>query len=193
MKKFRKIAALAFALVLMFSLCATAFAEPANSSDYTVRFYGGNDGVGTLLVGSGNVYSQTVASGTGVTITADQVKVNDERYYAKGFREAGHDNNPVYAFGTSVAVTRDIDFVIAYGMRSSAVTYTVYYKHATTGADLLAPQTFWGNEGDKPVVAFQYIENFMPQAYNLTKTLSKIPVCADPACTECQCGGRSGC
>ena len=170
MKKMKKIAALAFALMLIFSLCVSVFAE--NTSSYTVRLYGGDGTVGILTVGNGSVYSLTVPSGGSVSFSADQVKVVDDRFYAKGFREAGHDNNPVYTFGTSIAVTRDIDFVVAYGMKSTAVTYTVRYQHATTGADLLAAQTFYGNVGDKPVVAFLYIEGYMPQAYNLTKTLS---------------------
>ena len=34
-------------------------------------------------------------------------------------------------------------------------------------------QTFYGNVGDKPVVAYRYIENYVPQALALTKTLSK--------------------
>ncbi|MBQ3895363.1 MAG: hypothetical protein II739_08555 [Clostridia bacterium] len=179
MKTIKRIASLVFVLLLMLSLCAGVFAEdPASggsttttSSGYVVRLYPGNSDVGTLASGDA-VMTQQVASGADVTFTLNQVKIEDDRFYAKGFREAGHDNNPVFTFGTSVTITRDTDFVIAYGMKSTAVKYTVYYKHATTGADLIAPQTYYGNAGDKPVVAFQYIENFMPQAYNLTKTLS---------------------
>ena len=175
MKKFRKIAALAFALVLMFSLCSAVFAaepdEDATGTLYTVRLYGGNDEVGTLTVGSDGVYTQQLPPGK-VTFTADKVKVNDDRFYAKGFREAGHDNNPIFTFGAAAPVERDIDYVIAYGMKSTAVKYTVRYRHATTGVDLIGAQTFYGNVGDKPVVAFLYLENYMPQAYNLTKTLS---------------------
>ena len=167
MKKIRKYLALLFALVLILSLCASAFAD---GTTYTVRIYGGDSEVGELKADA--VPMQTVADGDSVTFTEDMVEVKDPRYYPKGFREAGHDNNPLITFGAKVKITRDTDFVIAYGMKSTAVKYTVRYRHATTGADLIGAQTFYGNVGDKPVVAFLYLENYMPQAYNLTKTLS---------------------
>ena len=167
MKKIRKYLALLFALVLILSLCASAFAD---GTTYTVRIYGGDSEVGELKADA--VPMQTVADGGSVTFTEDMVEVKDPRYYPKGFREAGHDNNPLITFGAKVKITRDTDFVIAYGMKSTAVKYTVRYRHATTGADLIGAQTFYGNVGDKPVVAFLYLENYMPQAYNLTKTLS---------------------
>ncbi len=167
MKKIRKYLALLFALVLILSLCASAFAD---GTSYTVRLYGGDSAVGELK--AGGVVMQTVADGDSVTFTEDMVEVKDKRYYPKGFREAGHDNNPLITFGAKVKITRDTDFVIAYGMKSTAVKYTVRYRHATTGVDLIGAQTFYGNVGDKPVVAFLYLENYMPQAYNLTKTLS---------------------
>ena len=167
MKKIKKYSALLFALVLILSLCASAFAD---GTSYTVRLYGGDSAVGELK--AGGVVMQTVADGGSVTFTEDMVEVKDERFYAKGFREAGHDNSPLITFGAKVKITRDTDFVIAYGMKSTAVKYTVRYRHATTGADLIGAQTFYGNVGDKPVVAFLYLENYMPQAYNLTKTLS---------------------
>ena len=167
MKKIRKYLALLFALVLILSLCASAFAD---GTTYTVRIYGGDSEVGELKADA--VPMQTVADGDSVTFTEDMVEVKDPRYYPKGFREAGHDNNPLITFGAKVKITRDTDFVIAYGMKSTAVKYTVRYRHATTGVDLIGAQTFYGNVGDKPVVAFLYLENYMPQAYNLTKTLS---------------------
>ena len=40
------------------------------------------------------------------------------------------------------------------------------------GKTLADSQTFYGNAGDKPVVAYKYIENYIPQALALTKTLS---------------------
>jgi len=168
MKLFRKIAALAFVLALMLSLCAVAFAAPTT---YTVRIYAGNKGT----VDGGSVIPLTVGDGGTVTVLESQVKVNDERLYAKGFREAGHDNNPVYAFGTPVTINRDMDFVIAYGMKSTAVQYVVSYLHVTTRINLLPPQIFYGNVGDKPVVAFQYVENYRPQALAITRTLTADP------------------
>ena len=51
------------------------------------------------------------------------------------------------------------------------VAYTVNYQDANGNA-LSDSETFYGAVGDQPVVAFKYFENYHPQAYNLTKTLS---------------------
>ena len=62
--------------------------------------------------------------------------------------------------------------MVAYGIKGEQVAYTVEYKDED-GNQLAESQTFYGNIGDKPVVAYRYIENYVPQALALTKTLSK--------------------
>ena len=52
------------------------------------------------------------------------------------------------------------------------VSYVINYEDAS-GRTLSPSRTFYGNVGDRPVVAFLYIDGYEPQAYNLTKTLSK--------------------
>lgn len=170
MKIMKRFAALAFVLILMVAMCAMAFAEEPT---FTVRIYAGNIGSidgGDVLTISGIPYGGTI------TVTEDQVTITDseyieKEYHALGFRESGHDNDPIYSFGTPVTITRDMDFVIGYGMWSKVVQYVVAYKHAATHADLLPTQIFYGNVGDKPVVAYQYVEKYKPQAPALTKTL----------------------
>ena len=49
------------------------------------------------------------------------------------------------------------------------VAYTVNYQDAS-GKSLAKSQTFYGNVGDKPVVAYRYVENYIPDALALTKT-----------------------
>lgn len=49
--------------------------------------------------------------------------------------------------------------------------HTVNYQDAS-GNSLAESQTFYGNVGDKPVVAYRYVENYIPDALALTKTLS---------------------
>lgn len=51
------------------------------------------------------------------------------------------------------------------------VAYTVNYQDAD-GNELAPSQQFYGNVGDKPVVAYRYIDGYIPQAAALTKTLS---------------------
>lgn len=116
------------------------------------------------------------------------------KYYVKGIRKSGYDNNTVSA--ASFEVTGDEDYVVAYGIQGDMAAYTVNYQDADGNA-LAASQTYYGNVGDKPVVAFLYVEGYVPDAYNLTKTLvsdesqnvftfiySPIPAAAAPAPAE---------
>lgn len=48
--------------------------------------------------------------------------------------------------------------------------YTVEYVDSA-GNELAPSETYYGNVGDKPVVAFLYIEGYRPNAYNITRTL----------------------
>ena len=61
--------------------------------------------------------------------------------------------------------------MVAYGIRGDMVAYTVNYQDAD-GNELAPSQQFYGNVGDKPVVAYRYIDGYIPQAAALTKTLS---------------------
>ncbi|MBO6164301.1 MAG: hypothetical protein J6N77_04540 [Lachnospiraceae bacterium] len=89
---------------------------------------------------------------------------NDSKYYVRGLRESGRDNNTVGL--SSFKVTRDIDLVVAYGIKGNSVAYTINYQDADGNA--LAPsETYYGNVGDRPVLAYLYIEGYYPQAYNL--------------------------
>ena len=72
---------------------------------------------------------------------------------------------------TTFRVTGDADYVVAYGIKGNLVSYTVKYQDAS-GKQLAPDRVFYGNVGDKPIVAYQYVENYVPQALALTKTLS---------------------
>lgn len=98
------------------------------------------------------------------------VSVKQAKYYNKGIRKSGRDNDEA-SVNPSITVKGDEDYVVAYGIAGNMVAYTVYYVHAQTQENLLEPQIYYGNIGEKPVVPYQYIEGFLPQAYNLTKTL----------------------
>ena len=91
------------------------------------------------------------------------------KYYAKGVRQSGRDDSSGIA---SCEVTGDRDYVVAYGVRGDMVSYVVNYQD-TEGNTLAESNTYYGNVGDRPVVAFRYIEGYEPQAYNLTKTLTE--------------------
>ena len=170
MKKLRILFSLLLLTVLLAGLGGQAFAE----SSYSVRLYGGNSDVGVLK----NSHDTTVAyKGTAYgDFSVEWVDVKDDRYFVKGFREAGKDNekgSAVYVTGYS-NVLHDMDFVVAYGMKGSAVEYTVNFVDGS-GAKLVDSRTLYANVGDKPVVSYIYIEGYQPQAYALTKTLANNP------------------
>lgn len=101
----------------------------------------------------------------------DQLTLKDDKYYAKGIRRSGEDNSNSF-ITDQVQVTGDEDYVVAYGVLGDMVAYTVQYLDEN-GNKLAPSKTYYGSVGDRPVVAFQYIEGYLPQAYNLTKTLSE--------------------
>ena len=168
MKTVRRVLALVFLMALMLSLGTTAFAE-VDPNNYTVRIFAGNMGT----IDGGDVRTQKVpitAPGTALNYKNDDVTVKDDRSYVRGIRYAGQDNATVFTGNPPGGIVEDMDFVVAYGIKSSAVRYTVNYV-STGGATLAPSETYYGNIGDKPVVAFVYVEGYQPQAYNLTKTL----------------------
>ncbi len=157
--------------------------QAADDYAYTVRIFSGAQG--TFADGSTQIVMKAAPDTTldftrvidGVTMLAGKDAAGntvESKYYAKGIRESGKDNNTA---GTLVGpvhrVTRDIDLVIAYAMKGGDVEYTVQYLKADTKEELLPSEHFYGNVGDKPVVAYKYIDGYIPQAYNLAKTLKE--------------------
>ena len=172
MKKMRK----RFVMMLIAVLVLICFpAVPARAEGggytYTVRFYSGQQG--TFANGQNVIIYEGLSYGSIVTFNSGGGNVvlnNGSKYYVKGIRESGRDNNTVSA--SSFVVTGDRDYVVAYGLRGNMVSYTVNYVDLN-GDELAPSEIFYGNVGDKPVVAFLYIDGYQPQAYNLTKTLSE--------------------
>lgn len=171
----------------------TVFAQKGGEEEsytYTVTLYAGKQGIFSVTKGvqvdnhtTGSSYQiEEEAGGGQIRITGleygDRVMVGvqsciclpeDSRYYVSGIRESGCDNNTVGA--SAFLVDSDREYVAAYGIRGNMVSYIVNYQDEEGNA-LAESQTFYGTVGDRPVVAFQYLENYQPQAYNLTKTLS---------------------
>ncbi|HBA47393.1 MAG TPA: hypothetical protein DCZ91_06265 [Lachnospiraceae bacterium] len=154
---------LAFALLLV----SLPPMEAEAKYTYTIRIFSGQQGTiggGEVIVYSGLDY------GSRVNFNLRDVTLNDNsKYYVKGIRQSGRDNNT--AGTTSFKVTEDRDYVVAYGLLTEAVAYTINYLDAA-GNPLLPSETYYGNVGDQPVIAYLYIEGYQPQAYNLTRTLS---------------------
>lgn len=148
---------------------------------YTVRVYSGAQGD----FSDGDMIEIKAAPGTIINLSGKLANIKmapaedlagnpvENKYYAKGIRESGKDNNTIS--GTTFRVNQDIDYVVAYGLKGGDVQYTVRYVDASTGKDIIPEVKFYGNVGEKPVVSFQYIEGYVPQALNLTRTLTENP------------------
>lgn len=171
MKRLKKICAAALSLCLLITAAFPVLAAEENYT-YTVRFFAGRQG---LFGGQDEMMEiRDLRFGDRVSFSQGAVTLNDNsKYYIRGIRESGKDNNTV-SQTPSFTVTGDQDYVVAYGILGDATSYTINYE--TAGGRTLAPsETYYGNVGDRPVVAYKYIEGYRPQAYNLTRTLQKDP------------------
>lgn len=101
----------------------------------------------------------------------DAVKTIDcssTKYYEKGVRFTGSDDITVENF----QVVGDADYVVAYGVLSDPVEYTVQYVDQN-GNKLASDGKYYGNAGDKIIVASRQIDGYLPDANNKAMTLSK--------------------
>ena len=164
----KKLFMVLFTLVLLIMPIENLKAE---QSYYTITVYAGNQG--TFSDGSYEK-SFTVEAGKDFTIRyADfAVSMENDKYYARGLKESGRDNDTTIVEKTYAKVDRDMDFVVTYGIKGEMVSYTVIYVDED-GNELASPSKFHGMIGDKPIVAATYIEGYLPSALNVTKTLSQ--------------------
>lgn len=169
MKRWKKIVVSLLTICLLVSLSAvSALAAEEGPYSYTITVSAGNKGT---INGSDKEVTKNVAAGTSVQLNVNNVQVTDSKYYVKGFRLSGRDNEEALA-SPSFTVDGDVDYVVAYGVKGDQVAYTVTYEDEN-GKELAPSDTYYGNVGDKPVVAYKYIENYIPNAQALTKTLSQ--------------------
>lgn len=159
----------------------------AFSYTYTVSFSAGGQGSinGGVQVrkASGNGASVSVsAKGDKIIVTGleygdviscdaqGSVALNENsKYYVKGIRLSGRDNNTVAQ--SAFLVSGDQDYVVAYGIPGELAEYTVNYVD-TDGNKLAESRTYYGNVGDEPVIAYLYIDGYIPDSYNQTGKLS---------------------
>lgn len=186
MRKLKKFltAMVSASVVLSFS-AVPAWAE--ENYDYTVTFYAGNQGVfsgtqGLQINSKGDISissQEDRISISGLTrgdvvsfdINQGAVSLNEEsKYYVQGLRMSGRDNDEQLE-EPAFWVTGDEDYVVAYGIRGDMTSYTVNYVDES-GNELAPSRTYYGNVGDRPVVAYLYMEGYNPETLTLTRTLS---------------------
>ena len=175
------------ALLLFFLLvCVVAelIPSPAFAEDrqYTERVYSGNVGaingtVNGVYIDENVDYGDTIsivqstdgddyyvtAGGTQIAITAD------EEYFVKGLKESGKEK-----FSTSYVVSRDQDYVVAYGIEGRKVMYTVKYLLWGSDTELASDAHFYAEVGDSPVTSYIYIDGYVNYRRS-TKVLTDKP------------------
>ena len=168
MKRWRRLLGTVLSVWMLCLLAVPGLAaEETGPYTYTVRFFSGRQG---SLNGEDVVVLEGLHYGDQVTFNRSSVDLeNGSKYYFKGIRRSGEDNNTVGRL--TFTVTEDQDYVVAYGILGNTASYTVNYVDEAGNA-LAESETYYGNVGDKPVVAYLYIDGYRPQAYNLTRTLS---------------------
>lgn len=165
--KMKKMFCILVGIVLVF--CMTTHVMAADDGyTYTIRVFAGNMGKingEEVLVFPGMTYGEEWS------FDINQVQPSNGKYYVKGIRESGLDNDAVSP--AAFQVHGDMDFVVAYGIKGNEVAYTVHFVRSSDGSVLADPVTYYGNVGDKPVVACKFIEGYYPKYYNITGTLSE--------------------
>ena len=173
---FMRVGAVLIAICMIAALALPALAADTNPDEpysYTVRIFPGDKGT---IDGKKDPIIRVVEPG--YTWKGDdfdygtRAASDTDKYYVRGIREAGRDNNTTNGLiNPSFTVDRDIDIVVAYGIKGSDVEYTIHYVELGSGKELLKPRTYHGNVGDKPAVAYLYVEDYVPQYENITGTL----------------------
>lgn len=170
MRRIKRAAAimLSICLCLVFVAPMTARAE-ADEYTYTVRFFAGSRGT---LKGKEMVVHKNLHYGDRVTFNQRDVELTSGKYYVRGIRESGKDNSTADTQAQpSFLVTGDQDYVVTYGILGDQVMYTVNYVDEA-GNPVADPEVYYGNVGDRPVVAYLYVDGYLPQAFSVTGTLT---------------------
>lgn len=174
------------AAILIFGMPAFAHAgtdndgfadgKPLPGYKYTIEVYSGIEGT----YNDHTKWTDSIKAGETKTITLDikDVDVKDDKYYVRGFRLAGHDNDETensdditgFTNATFTKLEEDVSYEVAYGIKGRMVAYTINYV-SDDGTELLDSDTYYGMPGDKPVVSYRYVDGYLPHAYTQAKTL----------------------
>lgn len=120
---------------------------------------------GDKIIVTGLEYGDVISCDAQGSVALDE----NSKYYVKGIRLSGRDNNTVAQ--SAFLVSGDQDYVVAYGIPGELAEYTVNYVD-TDGNKLAESRTYYGNVGDEPVIAYLYIDGYIPDSYNQTGKLS---------------------
>lgn len=181
MKKIRIIAVLAIAFCFLLGTTAVY----GDEYQHSLTVSGGNGSIAGFD-GNAGTSEVTITPGTPTetaTLTvggeSHDITPPDDKYFVTGLKLAGHDNYDnggplVGTYGVeksdSLIYGGDAEMVVAYGLKSNMVKYTISYVVGNT--ELLPSETHYGVIGQKPIVSYKYVEGYLPDAYNATRSLS---------------------
>lgn len=172
-----RVGAVLIAVCMVAALALPAFAADASAENepykYTVRIFPGDKG--TINGSTDPIVKEVEANYSwtrGDFDCLNQAASKTDRYYVTGMRESGRDNNTnaLYKSG-NFTVDRDIDLVVSYGIKGSDVPYKINYVEVGSNKVLRKAETYYGNDGDKPAVAYLYVEGYIPQYEVMTGTI----------------------
>ena len=172
-----RVGAVLIAVCMVAALALPAFAADTSAENepykYTVRIFPGDKG--TINGSTDPIVKEVEANYSwtrGDFDCLNQAASKTDRYYVTGMRESGRDNNTntLYKSG-NFTVDRDIDLVVSYGIKGSDVPYTINYVEYGTNKVLRKSETYHGNDGDQPAVAYLYVEGYVPQYKVMTGTI----------------------
>ena len=123
-------------LVLVFgTMTSYGMIDDSKAYGYTVTVYSGDQGH------FGSSKSNTVKTikcepGESVTLDLEELgfKLDNDEYYPRGFRQAGHDNDEMLQSPLTIpSVDEDMAFEVAYGIAGGMVAYKVNYVEKVPG------------------------------------------------------------
>lgn len=155
----------------MYTVSFSAGGQGSINGGVQVRKASGNGASASVSVKGDKIIVTGLEYGDVISCDAQgSVALNENsKYYVKGIRLSGRDNNTVAQ--SAFLVSGDQDYVVAYGIPGELAEYTVNYVD-TDGNKLAESRTYYGNVGDEPVIAYLYIDGYIPDSYNQTGKLS---------------------
>lgn len=169
MKKWKKMLVSLLTICLFSALSTTSVLAADGEYEYTLTISGGNK---ATVHGVEKFVESGLQADSTFIFNMSSIQLSDEKYYVRGLRRSGTDEEPILGEQVPIEMKSDLDYVVVYGIAGDMVQYTVNY-HDADGNELAPSSTFYGNVGDKPVVAYKYIENYVPEVLAFTKTLNE--------------------
>ena len=155
-----------FALLAMICIFPAMFPLTGFAAErtYKARFYASNADIGAI-----NGASVQISDKNGF-VTSPGIRLLNDKYYVKGFKESGKDPDSFFPAGGTIPISEDRDYVAVFGVRGEEVKYKVRYVLYGTNTQLADEAEFNAQKGDRPISSYIYIDGYEPYR-RTTKTI----------------------